>query len=78
MRYCGREEGGCVEGMGAAEVSGIQGYTWDGNSKWRSAGRCVGTGARGMLLGMGTEFFWTELVIPSFLVLNMLIVEAKD
>lgn len=28
--------------------------------------------------GMGTEFFWTELVIPSRLVLNMLIVEAKD
>ena len=28
--------------------------------------------------GMGTEFFWTELVIPSLLVLNMLIVEAKD
>ena len=29
-------------------------------------------------LGMGTEFFWIELVIPNLLILNMLIVEAKD
>ena len=57
--------------MGAAEVSRIQGYAWDGNSKWRS------TRTRDAL-GMGTEFFWTELVIPNLLILNMLIVEAKD
>lgn len=43
-----------------------------------STGRCVRTDAQGMLLGMGTEFFWTELVIPNLLVLDMLIVEAKD
>lgn len=52
-------------------MSRIQGYAWDGNSKWRS------TRTRDAL-GMGTEFFWTELVIPNLLILNMLIVEAKD
>lgn len=38
---------------------------------------CKGWRTR-LALGMGNEFFGTELVIPNLLILNMLIVEAKD